>query len=112
MIILIIEFFISIGFETSSSTSSFALYNLSLNQDLQEKTREEIQKVIKNHDGKITYEAIMEMKYLQMVIDGGFEIKSFLSLSSNIQGQAKIFDFKLQFFRNFASSWSCVKHQI
>lgn len=48
----------------------FALYELSLNPDIQEKLREDIQEVLKKHDGKLTYEAMLDMKYLQMVIDG------------------------------------------
>lgn len=48
----------------------FVLYVLALNQNIQDKTRDEIRKVLAKHDGQITYEAILEMKYLQMVIDG------------------------------------------
>lgn len=58
------------GFETSSTTMTFALYELSLNQDVQEKLRSEIKEVISRHNGQITYDAMMEMKYLQMVLDG------------------------------------------
>lgn len=61
-------FFVA-GFETSSSTSSFVLYSLALNPDIQDKTREEIQKVLQKHGGQLTYEAMSDMKYLQMVID-------------------------------------------
>lgn len=64
-------FFIA-GFETSSSTSTFVLYNLALHLDIQEKLRNEIKTVIEKHDNKITYEAMNEMKYLSMVIDGEF----------------------------------------
>lgn len=58
------------GFETSSSTATFCLYFLSMYQETQEKLRKEIQSTLAKHDNQITYEAMMEMKYLQMVIDG------------------------------------------
>lgn len=63
-----VQFFMA-GFETTGSTISFTLYELSLNIPVQDKLREEIQRVIKAHDG-ITYEAIQEMKYLDMTIKG------------------------------------------
>ena len=58
------------GFETSSTTMTFALYELALNPDIQEKLRQEIKTVLKKHDDKLTYEAMLDIKYLQMVIDG------------------------------------------
>ncbi|KAF5285724.1 hypothetical protein FQR65_LT02252 [Abscondita terminalis] len=57
------------GFETSSTTMTFCLYELSINPSLQDKVREEIVSVLGKHGNKITYEAIMEMKYMQQVID-------------------------------------------
>ncbi|XP_031353131.1 probable cytochrome P450 6a13 isoform X1 [Photinus pyralis] len=57
------------GFETSSTTMTFCLYELTINMDLQEKVREEINHVLEQQDGKLTYEAIMQMKYLTQVID-------------------------------------------
>jgi cytochrome P450 family 6 len=62
-------FFIG-GFETSSSTSTFVLYNLAMNQNIQEKLRDEIKGVVSKNGGKVSYEGLKEMKYLQMVIDG------------------------------------------
>jgi hypothetical protein len=62
-------FFIG-GFETSSTTMTFCLYELSLHQDIQERVREEIDVVLKKHDGKITYESIQEMEYLDKVVSG------------------------------------------
>ncbi|XP_014291322.1 cytochrome P450 6a2 [Halyomorpha halys] len=55
------------GYETSSSVQSFCLYELALHQDIQDKLREEIQEVIKKH-GEVTYQAVTEMKYLDMVV--------------------------------------------
>lgn len=58
------------GFETSSSTSTFTLFNLARHLDVQDKVRDEIMSVLARHDNKITYEAMKEMKYLDMVLNG------------------------------------------
>lgn len=62
--------FYAAGFETSSTTMNFALFELSQNQDIQDKVREEIRTVLKRHDGIISYDSIMEMQYLGNVVDG------------------------------------------
>lgn len=64
----VLVFFLA-GFETSSTTMTFCLYELATNADLQEKVREEINHVLKQHGGKLTYNAINEMKYMTQVID-------------------------------------------
>ena len=57
------------GFETSSTTITFSLFELALNQDIQDKLRQEIQENI-GSDGKIIYEKLMEMKYLDNFVNG------------------------------------------
>lgn len=58
------------GFETSASTMTFALLELAINQDIQDKLRQEILGVLEKHEGKISYDAIMEMSYLNKVVHG------------------------------------------
>ena len=58
------------GFETSSTTMTFCLYELSLHQDIQDRLREEIDVVLQKHDGKLTYEGVQEMEYLDKVVSG------------------------------------------
>jgi cytochrome P450 family 6 len=62
-------FFVA-GYETSSNTIAFCLYELALNQDIQEKTRQEIYNAIEAQNGELTYDAVQKMKYLDMVILG------------------------------------------
>ncbi|KAF5286957.1 hypothetical protein FQR65_LT12416 [Abscondita terminalis] len=56
------------GFETSSTTMSFSLFELARNPKIQETVRDEIDSVLKKH-GNFTYEALGEMKYLNQVVD-------------------------------------------
>nr|XP_016997387.2 cytochrome P450 6a2-like [Drosophila takahashii] len=56
------------GFETSSSTMSYCLYELAQNQDIQDRLRNEIKTVLEEHEGQLTYESINAMRYLNQVI--------------------------------------------
>lgn len=58
------------GFETSSTTLTFCLYELALNQEIQRKTRQIIRETLKRHEGKFTYEAMMDMPYVDYVLQG------------------------------------------
>lgn len=49
---------------------TFTLHELSQNPDIQERVRENIQEVLARHGGKITYEALGEMQYLEQCING------------------------------------------
>ncbi|GFS42227.1 cytochrome P450 3A24 [Nephila pilipes] len=56
------------GYDTTASTIAFATYMLALNQDVQEKVHEEVFTTLKSSNGKLTYEALQNMKYLDHVI--------------------------------------------
>uniref|UniRef100_A0A146L945 Putative cytochrome P450 6a14 n=2 Tax=Lygus hesperus TaxID=30085 RepID=A0A146L945_LYGHE len=60
-------FFVA-GFETTATTISYALYELALNQQIQEDLHKEIVTVSAKHNGKLTFEAFQDMKYLDQVI--------------------------------------------
>ncbi|XP_050324938.1 probable cytochrome P450 6a21 isoform X1 [Bactrocera neohumeralis] len=60
-------FFIG-GFETSSTTLSFLLFELALNPDIQKRLREEILETVENHGGKVTYECVNSMPYMKQVV--------------------------------------------
>lgn len=58
------------GFETSSTAISYALYELAQNKDMQNKARKHITDVIAKFNGKITYECLCEMTYIEQCIQG------------------------------------------
>ncbi|XP_075988182.1 cytochrome P450 6B7-like [Anticarsia gemmatalis] len=59
--------FFAAGFETSSSATSFTLHQLAFNQDVQKKAQAEIDRVLAKYEGKLCYDAIKEMTYLEWV---------------------------------------------
>ncbi|XP_054740135.1 probable cytochrome P450 6a14 [Anastrepha obliqua] len=61
-------FFVA-GFDTSSTTMSLCLYELALNPVIQEKVRNEIERVLKSHDNQLSYDALNEMQYLDQAVD-------------------------------------------
>ncbi|GAB0098743.1 Cytochrome P450 [Sergentomyia squamirostris] len=61
-------FFVA-GFETSAASISFCLYELAKNPTIQAKVQAEIDELIKKHNGEITYELVMETKYLECCVD-------------------------------------------
>ena len=89
------------GFETSSTTMTFCLYELSLHQDIQDRLREEIDVVLQKHDGKLTYEGIQEMEYLDKVVSGKAQIlkntiKTGHTLLSTVMAVAHLLHINLQ----------------
>ncbi|KAK9695726.1 Cytochrome P450 [Popillia japonica] len=61
--------FIVGGFETSATTMTFLLHELAYNQEIQDKLRNEVREILKQYNGNITYDGIMEMKYLDHVVN-------------------------------------------
>ena len=49
---------------------SYTLFEMSQNQDVQDKARDNVRKVLAKHDGLFTYEAMMEMTYIENCISG------------------------------------------
>ncbi|XP_049830256.1 cytochrome P450 6a2-like [Schistocerca gregaria] len=63
------EFFLA-GFETSSTTISFCLYELARHPNIQKKLQEEIDDILEKNNGDVTYEDIMtQMPYLEKVVN-------------------------------------------
>ncbi|XP_012231781.2 cytochrome P450 6A1-like [Linepithema humile] len=59
-------FFIA-GFETSSTTMSHALYELAINQQIQDKLRKEIDQEYAIYGSNLTYDNVKKMSYLDKV---------------------------------------------
>ncbi|XP_058808187.1 probable cytochrome P450 6a13 [Phymastichus coffea] len=55
------------GFETSSTTISNAMYELALNPDIQDNLRQEVKVAFQENNGKLSYDVIKNMKYLDKV---------------------------------------------
>ncbi|KAJ8981923.1 hypothetical protein NQ317_002093 [Molorchus minor] len=60
---------IAAHFDTSATTASMTLYEMSRSSEAQEKAREEIVRIFKKYNDEITYEGIAEMKYLGQAVD-------------------------------------------
>ncbi|KAM7343835.1 cytochrome P450 6a9-like [Cochliomyia hominivorax] len=63
-----IVLFFTAGFETSSTTLSFALYELARHEEAQEKLRQEINEIWLKYDKSFNYESLKEMVYLNQVL--------------------------------------------
>ncbi|XP_020280584.1 cytochrome P450 9e2-like [Pseudomyrmex gracilis] len=57
------------GFATSSITMCFAAHSLAANPDVQIKLRQEIDKALEASSGKVSYETINHLEYLEAVIN-------------------------------------------
>ncbi|ALC41925.1 Cyp6a21 [Drosophila busckii] len=60
--------FFSAGFETSSTTMGFALYELAQQPEIQQRLRNECNEMLAKYNGELTYECIKDMSYLDQVI--------------------------------------------
>ncbi|XP_011864116.1 PREDICTED: cytochrome P450 9e2-like isoform X1 [Vollenhovia emeryi] len=56
------------GFETSSAVMSFIAYNIVTNPDVQIKLQQEIDEILKESNGNVTYETINQLEYLNAVV--------------------------------------------
>lgn len=60
------------GYESSSATMSFCLYEIALNMNIQQRLHSEV-KLIHDKYKTINYDSLKEMNYLDAVISGKFE---------------------------------------
>lgn len=62
-------FFIA-GFINVALTISFAGYELAIQPEIQDKLRKEIREHLQKNNGKLDYDSLKKMKYLDMVVTG------------------------------------------
>ncbi|XP_072746940.1 cytochrome P450 9e2-like [Anoplolepis gracilipes] len=55
------------GFETSSTLMCFVVHELAVNQDIQDRLREEVQQHL-NEENEVSYESLSKMTYMDMVV--------------------------------------------
>lgn len=58
------------GFDSVSTLMYFMGYELVVNPDVQKRLQEEIDETLRECNGKLTYEALMKMEYMDMVVCG------------------------------------------
>lgn len=58
------------GYETSSITLTFTFFELAQNLEVQRKAQEEIDTILSKYNGKLTYDVLQEMVYLDMIVSG------------------------------------------
>jgi hypothetical protein len=75
--------FLLAGYETTASTLSYALYELALHPEIQHSLRAEILQVLSKHDGKLTYDSMQDMSYLDRVVSGEGQEQAKKNLSVN-----------------------------
>ncbi|KAK5641584.1 hypothetical protein RI129_010131 [Pyrocoelia pectoralis] len=56
------------GFESVSTLMCFTVYEIAVNPFIQEKLQKEVDHVLKECNGKLTYEVLLKMEYLDMVV--------------------------------------------
>lgn len=66
------------GYATQNLTLSTALLELARHPEVQEKLRVEIDRQIQKENGKISYDSLKKMKYLEQVILGEAKIQECL----------------------------------
>lgn len=61
--------FLLSGYETTSTTLAYVMYEMAMNQDVQKTLQEEIDKYYPDEDDKVEYDSVMKMEYLDMVLN-------------------------------------------
>lgn len=79
------------GYETSSSTMTYCMFEFSINEDIQEKARRSVRAALAKHGNQFTYDAVGDMNYLEQCVD---ETLRKYPVVSNLQRKA-IKDYKI-----------------
>lgn len=58
------------GFDTSATILSYTLYELAKNQEILRRVQMDIDETLAKHNGKITFDSLMDMKYVDLCLMG------------------------------------------
>lgn len=72
--------FFNAGFETSSTTLSYTLYELAKHDKIQNKVLEEVDAYLARHENYLKYDCISELPYLEACIDEALRMYPVLSM--------------------------------
>lgn len=61
--------FFAAGNDTTTTTLTFGIYEIATNKNIQDRLREEVRQSFEENAG-FTYESILKMKYLDMILNG------------------------------------------
>lgn len=86
------------GFDTTSTFLTFASYELCLNPIVQKKLQKEIDEMVTARDGNVTYQDVMGLKYLDMVLQGN------MNYSKKKQQIKFVFDFPTESQRKWPNA--------
>lgn len=62
--------FFTAGFEFVATLLSFATLLLAVHQDIQQQVKEEVDEVLAEHGGQVTYEAVQRIRRLDNILSG------------------------------------------
>ncbi|XP_060806632.1 cytochrome P450 6B5-like [Amyelois transitella] len=80
MLVAQCSLFFAAGFETSSTTVQFVLYELAKKPDAQEKALEEVDEYLRRHNNRVEFDCINEMPYIEACIDEALRLYPVLSV--------------------------------
>ncbi|CAB3259457.1 unnamed protein product [Arctia plantaginis] len=89
-------FFVA-GFETSSTTLSYTIYELAKHPEIQNRVLEEVDNYLNQHNNKLLYECNTSLPYLEAVIDETLRLYPVVGL--NIREQMEDYTFPNEEFR-------------
>jgi cytochrome P450 family 6 len=65
-----IDAYFKLAYETSQTALSFCMFELAVNQNIQEKLRKTINEVLLSHQNRLDYETLDQMVYLDQCVKG------------------------------------------
>lgn len=76
--------FFAEGFETSSSTLGFLIYNLAANPEIQERLYEEIQHVLEQSNNEVSYDVMQKMDYLDWALQESLRLSPVIPMMQRL----------------------------